>query len=147
MENRKQQTWECQVTVVLCCVSAVCSSHLDGRRGVQREEIYGKVFLPLKIVQPLRLKTRSNFLYPSAMCLLNVWTRINELSLFLDYSSDAPWLEGKKMSALNNERLAKIWNPGSVKPRTCNCKLQLLRFVFSHEKPNAKGLYQCCHVK
>ena len=35
----------------------------------------------LKIVQPLRLKTRSSFLYPSAMCLLNVWTRINELSL------------------------------------------------------------------
>ena len=51
----------------------------------------------------------------------------------------------KNLSALNNERLAKIWNPGSVKPRTRNHKLhaQLLRFVFSQEKPNAKGLYQC----
>ena len=29
-------------------------------------------FLPQKIVQPLRLKTRSSFLYPSAMCLLDV---------------------------------------------------------------------------
>ena len=29
-------------------------------------------FLPLKIVQPLRLKARSSSLYPSAMCLLNV---------------------------------------------------------------------------
>ena len=44
MEKRKQQTWEYQVTVVLCCVSAVCSSRLNGRRGVQREVIYGKVF-------------------------------------------------------------------------------------------------------
>ena len=39
-------------------------------------------FLPLKIVQPLRLKARSSFLYRSAMGLLDVWTRINELSLF-----------------------------------------------------------------
>ena len=29
-------------------------------------------FLPLKIVQPLRLKARSSSLYPSAMCLVNV---------------------------------------------------------------------------
>ena len=32
------------VTEVLCCVSAVCSSRLNGRRGVQREVIYGKLF-------------------------------------------------------------------------------------------------------
>ena len=44
MENHKQQTWECQETAVLCGVSAVCSSRLKGRRGVQREVIYGKVF-------------------------------------------------------------------------------------------------------
>ena len=102
-------------------------------------------FLPLKIVQPLRLKARSSFLYPSAMCLLDVWNRINELSLLLEVMH----FDSRKnnMSALNNEHLAKIWNPGIVKARTRNCKLQLLRFVFSHEKPNAKGLHQCCHVK
>ena len=92
-------------------------------------------FLPLKIVQPLRLKARSSFLYPSAMCLLDVWTRINELSLLLEVMH----FDSRKnnMSALNNEHLVKIWNPGIVKARTRNCKLQLMRFVFSHEKPNA----------
>ena len=28
------------------------------------------------------------------------------------------------IAALNNERLAKIWNPGNVKMQTRNCKLQ-----------------------
>ena len=105
-----------------------------------------QAFLPLKIVQPLRFKARSSLLYPSAMRLLDVWTRINELSLLLEVMH----LDSRKnnmSAALNNEHLVKIWNPGIVKPRTRNCKLQLLRFVFSHEKPNAKGLYQCCHVK
>ena len=79
------------------------------------------------------------------MRLLDVWTRINELSLLLEVMH----FDSRKnnMSALNNEHLVKIWNPGIVKARTRNCKLQLLRFVFSHEKPNAKGLYQRCHVK
>ena len=49
MENHKQQTWECQETAVLCCVSAVCCSRLNGRRGVQREVIYGKVFCHWKL--------------------------------------------------------------------------------------------------
>ena len=39
------------------------------------------------------------------------------------------------MAALNNERLAKIWNPGNVKMQNCS-----LQFVFFH----AKGLY--CNV-
>ena len=43
----------------------------------------------------------------------------------------------KNMAALNNERLAKIWNPGNVKLQTRNCKLQI---ADSHEKPNDKGL-------
>jgi len=47
-------------------------------------------------------------------------------------------LSKNNMAALNNERLAKIWNPGDVKLQTRNCKLQ---FAVSHEKPNAKGLY------
>ena len=42
------------------------------------------------------------------------------------------------MAALNNERLAKIWNPGNAKLQTHNCKLQ---FAVSHENPDAKGLY------
>ena len=46
-------------------------------------------------------------------------------------------LTKNNMAALNNERLAKIWNPGNVKLKTRNCKLQ---FAVSHEKPNAKGL-------
>ena len=35
------------------------------------------------------------------------------------------------------KRLAKIWNPGSVKLQTRNGKLQ---FAVSHEKPDVKGL-------
>ena len=38
------------------------------------------------------------------------------------------------MAALNNERLAKSWNPGNVKLQTGNYKLQ---FVVSHENPYA----------
>ena len=46
-------------------------------------------------------------------------------------------LTKNNMAALNNERLAKIWNPGNVKLKTRNYKLQ---FAVSHEKPNAKDL-------
>ena len=46
-------------------------------------------------------------------------------------------LTKSNMAALNNERLAKIWNPGNVKLKTRNCKPQ---FAVSHEKPNAKDL-------
>ena len=69
-------------------------------------------FLPLKIVQPLRLKARSSSLYPSAMCLLNVWTRINKLFLFFGPGIEVMHFDSRKnnMSALNNERFAKIWN-------------------------------------
>ena len=145
IEKRKQQTWECQVTAVLCCVSSVRQFTFERQEGRPEGSDLRQGFLPPKIVQPLRLKARSSFLYPSAMCLLDVWTRINELSLLLEVMH----FDSRKnnMSALNNEHLVKIWNPGIVKARTRNCKLQLLRFVFSHEKPNAKGLYQCCHVK
>ena len=149
MEKRKQQNWECQVTAVLCCVSAVRQFTFERQEGRPEGSDLRQGFLPLKIVQPLRLKARSSSLYPSAMCLLNFWTRINNLFLFFGPGIEVMHFDSRKnnMSALNNERLAKIWNPGSVKPRTRNCKLQLLRFVFSHEKPNAKGLYLCCHVK
>ena len=41
------------------------------------------------------------------------------------------------MVALNNERLAKIWNPGNVKLHTHNYKLQ---FVVFQENPVAKVL-------
>ena len=46
-------------------------------------------------------------------------------------------LTKNNMAALNNERLAKIWNLGNVKLQTRNWKLQ---FAVAHEKPNAKGL-------
>ena len=133
------------MTTVLCCVSALCSSRFERPEGRPEGSDLRQGFLPLKIVQPLRLKERSSFLYPSAMCLLDVWTRINELSLLLEVMH----FDSRKnnMSALNNEHLVKIWNPGIVKARTCNSKLRLLWFVFFHEKPNTKGLYQCCHVK
>ena len=42
------------------------------------------------------------------------------------------------MAALNNERLAKIWNLGNVKQQNAVCGL---RFAVSHEKPDARGLY------
>ena len=45
-------------------------------------------------------------------------------------------LTKNNMAALNNERLAKIWNLGNVKLQTRNWKLQV---AVSHEKPNAKG--------
>ena len=46
-------------------------------------------------------------------------------------------LTKNNIAALNNERLAKIWNPVNEKLQTRNCKLQ---FAVSREKPNAKGL-------
>ena len=41
------------------------------------------------------------------------------------------------MAALNNEHLAKIWNPGNVNMQTHNCKLQFAAF---HENSDAKVL-------
>ena len=41
------------------------------------------------------------------------------------------------IAALNNERLAKIWNPGNVEMQTHNCKLQ---FAVFHENSDAKVL-------
>ena len=46
-------------------------------------------------------------------------------------------LTKNNMAALNNERLANIWNLGNEKLQTRNWKLQ---FAVLHEKPNAKGL-------
>ena len=79
----KKQTWECQVSdrsLVLRFSSLQFTFELQ--EGRPEGSYLRQGFLPLKIVQPLRLKARSSFLYPSAMCSLNVWTRINELPLF-----------------------------------------------------------------
>ena len=43
-----------------------------------------------------RLKARTSFLYPFAMCLLDYWSRINELFLFLGDKSDALRLDEKQ---------------------------------------------------
>ena len=134
------------MTTVLCCVSALCSSRFERPEGRPEGSDLRQGFLPLKIIQPLRLKARSSFLYPYVLvgCLnSNKWI----IPVFRTIEVMHFDLRENHMSALNYERLAKIWNPGSVKPRTRNCKLQLMRFVLSHEKPYAKGLYQCCHVK
>ena len=43
------------------------------------------------------------------MCLLDFWSRINELFLFLGDKSDALRLDEKQhMAALNNERVVQI---------------------------------------
>ena len=147
MENRKQQTWECQEAAFLCCVSAVCSSRFNGRRGVQREVIYGKVFCHPNC--PVSTFKGTKQLSVSVCDVLVGCLNSNKRIIPVFWTIEVMHFDSRKnnMSTLNNERLAKIWNPSSVKPWTRNCKLQLLRFVFSHEKPNAKGLYQCCHVK
>ena len=67
---------------------SVCSSCLKGRKGFQRLVIYA-TFFATKNCTASRLKARSSFLYPFAMCLLNFWTRINELYLILGDKSDS----------------------------------------------------------
>ena len=127
-------------------VSALCSSRFERQEGRPEVSDLRQGFLPLKIVQTLRLKARSSFLYPYLLvgCLnSNKWI----IPVFRTIEVMHFDLRENNMSALNYERLAKLWNPGSVKPRMRNCTLQLMRFVLSHEKSNAKGLHQCCHVK
>ena len=60
------------VTAVLCCVSAGLQFTFELQEGRPEGSYLRQGFLPQKIVQPLRLKARSSFLYPSAMCSLNV---------------------------------------------------------------------------
>ena len=64
----------------LAVTFAVCSSRLNRRNGFQRSVIYGKVFCT-KNCTASRLKVWTSFLYPFAMCLLDFWSRINELLL------------------------------------------------------------------
>ena len=91
-------------------------------------------FFATKKCTASRLKARSSLLYSSAMCLLDFWTRV--IPVFWAIKVMHFDLTKNNMAALNNERLAKIWNLGNVKLQTRNWKLQV---AVSHEKPNAKG--------
>ena len=51
---------------------------------------------------------------------------LNELFTFLSEKSEALRITKNNMAAVNNKRLAKIWNPDNVRLQT--------------EKPDAKGL-------
>ena len=84
---------------------------------------YGKGFFASKNCTASRLKARISFLYPPVMCYLDFWSRSNELFMFLGEKSEAFRITKNNMVALiNNERLAKIWNPGNVKLQIRNCK-------------------------
>ena len=75
----------------LAVAFAVCSSRLNGRKGFQRQVTYGKVFLPLKIVQPRVLRHQVAFF----ICLrCACW--IIELDWAIKVFS-CPQLEGKSL--------------------------------------------------
>ena len=55
-------------------------------------------------------------------------------------------LTKKNVAALNNERLAKIWNPGNVKLQTRKCRLRfpmnnLMLKVFNHSQTHMLGVF------
>jgi len=59
------------------------------------------------------------------MCLLDFWTRMNELSLFF-WAIKVIYFDLTKnnQAALNSEHLANIWNPANVKLQTAVYGLQ-----------------------
>ena len=87
-------------------------------------------FFVSKNCTALRLKARISFLYPPVMCYSDFWPRSNGLF----WAKKAKHFEFTKnnMVTLNNERLAKIWNPGNAKLQTCNCKLKNLMLKVSN---------------
>ena len=90
-----------------------------------------------------RLKARISFLYLPIMWYLDSWSRSNELFMFLGEKSEAFRITKNNMVALiNNERLAKIWNPGNVKLQIRNCKRKNL--MLKGSKIRASLIWKIC---
>ena len=99
-------------------------------RAFSGKWLTARVFFASKNGTALRLKARISFLYPPVMCYSDFWPRSNGLF----WAKKAKHFEFTKnnMATLNNERLAKIWNPGNAKLQTCNCKLKNLMLKVSN---------------
>ena len=99
-------------------------------RAFSGKWLTARVFFASKNCTALRLKARISFLYPPVMCYSDFWPRSNGLF----WAKKAKHFEFTKnnMATLNNERLAKIWNPGNAKLQTCNCKLKNLMLKVSN---------------
>ena len=127
MGKCKLQNSESHVTTVLR--SRVRFEWQEGLPAVSAKWLAAKFFAS-KNSTASRLKTQSSFLYLPAMCQLDFWTWINKVFMFFGDKVRHLDLTKNDMAALNNECLAKIWNPGNIL-QTHNCKL---RFGVSHEK-------------
>ena len=107
-----------------CCHVCRLEFTFEWQEGLSAvSDLWQGVFFVSKNCTALRLKARISFLYTCDV-LLRFWPRSNGLF----WAKKAKHFEFTKnnMATLNNERLAKIWNPGNVKLQT--------------EKSDAKGL-------
>ena len=114
-----------------CCRVCRLEFTFEWQEGLSAvSDLWQGFFFVSKNCTALRLKARISFLYPPVMCYLDFWPRSNGLF----WAKKAKHFEFTKnnMATLNNERLAKIWNPGNVKLQTCNCKLKNLMLKVSH---------------
>ena len=107
MGNCKPQTAKCHVTTALrsCLQFAV---HVWTAGTAPSGKWFTASFFATKNCTASRLKVWTSFLYRFAMCLLDFWSRINDLLPFfgrLKWCTSTRW---KQHAALNNERVVQI---------------------------------------
>ena len=104
-ENCKPQTAKCHVTTAL---RSRLQFTFEPQEGIPAVSDLWQGFLPQKNCTASHLKVWTSFLYLFAMCVLDFWSRINELLLIfgrLKWYTSTWW---KQQTALNNERIVRI---------------------------------------